>query len=182
MAIAAENAPQTVEMASVLDGIRTESSRTLLELVDESPVLLIFLRHFGCAFCRQTLDDVSKLQAELARRKVRPVFVHLGTPERAKPFFDHYNLAHVERISNPEGNLYGHAAFKLGRLLWLTQFLHLAVWKGWLRGAIASHGIGLIREDASQMPGVFFLRDRAIVSFFRHRTTADRPDYLGLIT
>jgi hypothetical protein len=182
MAIATENASRTAEMASALGGIRTESSRTLLELVDESPVLLIFLRHFGCTFCRQTLDDVSKVQAELARRKVRPIFVHLGTPERAKPYFDHYNLTHVERISDPEGNLYGHAAFKLSRIVWLTQFFQLSVWRAWLRGAVASHGIGLIRENASQMPGVFFLRDRAIVSFFRHRTIADRPDYVGLIT
>ena len=41
---------------------RTETGRTLLELVDESPLLLIFLRHFGCSFCRQTLDDVSRIR------------------------------------------------------------------------------------------------------------------------
>jgi hypothetical protein len=48
---------QDTEMAAVLREYRTETGRTLLELVDESPVLLIFLRHFGCSFCRQTLDD-----------------------------------------------------------------------------------------------------------------------------
>ena len=49
-------------MAAVLAEYRTETGRTLLELVDESPFLLIFLRHFGCSFCRQTLDDVSRIR------------------------------------------------------------------------------------------------------------------------
>jgi hypothetical protein len=76
--------PQATEMAAVVAGYRTESARTLLELVDESPILLIFLRHFGCSFCRQTLDDVSRIREQIEGRGVRPVFVHLGTPERAQ--------------------------------------------------------------------------------------------------
>ena len=77
--------PDTQEMAAVLGEYRTETGRTLLDLVDESPLLLIFLRHFGCSFCRQTLDDVSRIRAQIEARGIRPVFVHLGTPERAKP-------------------------------------------------------------------------------------------------
>jgi hypothetical protein len=41
-----EASPGQAEMAAVLQQHRTESGRTLLELVDESPLLLIFLRHF----------------------------------------------------------------------------------------------------------------------------------------
>jgi hypothetical protein len=56
------------------------------------------------------------------------------------------------------------------------------VWIAWLKGAIFAHGIGAIKEDVSQMPGVFFLRERKIVNLFRHRTIADRPNYLALIS
>src|SRR6266853_1106545 len=79
---------QATEMAAVLGRYRTESGRKLLELLDESPLLLIFLRHFGCSFCRQTLDDVSRIREHIEGRGVRPVFVHLGTPERAKRYCD----------------------------------------------------------------------------------------------
>src|ERR1700756_2702256 len=103
--------PQQTEMAGVLQEYRTESGRTLLELVDESPVLLIFLRHFGCSFCRQTLDDVSRIREQIEARGVRPVFVHLGTPERAKPYFDYYHLSDIERVSDPEATLYGSPVF-----------------------------------------------------------------------
>jgi hypothetical protein len=158
---------------------RTESGRTLLELVDERPVLLVFLRHFGCTFCRQAIDDVSQVRGKLAERGVQVAFVHLGSPERAKPYFDYYKLADVERVSNPDGSLYRDPVFALARVN-LLHMIRPAVWIGWLRGAVFKYRIGLLKEDIQQMPGVFFLKNRAIASVFRHRTIADRPDYFGL--
>ncbi len=169
------------EIASAFAEVRAESGRTLLELVDDGPVLLVFLRHFGCSFCRQALDDVSSVYGDLKGRGIRPVFVHLDPPERAKPFFDYYGLSDVERISNQDGSFYRNSIFALSRVSLLRIGFQPAVWKGWLQDAMIKYGIGLIREDATQMPGVFFLRDRTIVRLFRHRTIADRPDYLRLI-
>jgi peroxiredoxin len=169
--------PDSADLIVVLGATLTESGKTLLELVDEQPVLLVFLRHFGCAFCRQAIDDVSKVRAELAARGVQVVFVHLGTPERAKPYFDYYGLADVERVSNPDGSLYRDPVFALARVS-LFQLIRPAVWIGWFRGALFQYGVGLKKEDIQQMPGVFFLRDRAIANVFRYRTIADRPDYL----
>jgi peroxiredoxin len=176
-----EASPGQTDVAAVLQQYRTESGRTLLELGDESPVLLIFLRHFGCAFCRQTLDDVSKLRREIEAKGVRPVFVHLGTPERAKPYFDYYHLSNIERVSDPQASLYTQPVFNLARKSVFSQILISAVWKAWLQGAIRKYGIGMIKEDADQMPGIFFLRQRAIVRAFRYKTIADEPDYLKLI-
>ncbi len=173
--------PLAGEMAAVLETYQTESGRTLLGLVDESPVLLIFLRHFGCSFCRQTLDDVSRIREQIEGRGVRPVFVHLGTPERAKPYFDYYHLSDVERVSDPEASLYASPVFQVRRKSVFTQFLIPAVWKAWLLGAVGKHGIGMIQEDANQMPAVFYLRERGIAREYRYKTIADRPDYLKLI-
>jgi len=167
------------DLVTLLGETRTESGKTLLELVDERPVLLVFLRHFGCAFCRQAIDDVSKIRAELTARRVQVVFVHLGSPERAQPYFDYYGLTDVERVSNPDGSLYRDPAFTLARVS-VFQLFRPAVWIGWLKGAVFKYRIGLLKEDIQQMPGVFFLRDRAIANVYRHRTIADRPNYLEL--
>ena len=110
-------------MAAVLQQYHTESGRTLLELVDESPLLLIFLRHFGCSFCRQTLDEVSKLRSQIEAKGIRPVFVHLGTPERAKPYFDYYHLSDIERVSDPPASLYARPVFDLARQSAFSHFL-----------------------------------------------------------
>jgi peroxiredoxin len=172
---------ERAEMTAELQPYSAESGRPLLALRDEAPVLLIFLRHFGCSFCRQTLEDVSKIRETLEARGIRPVFVHLGSPERAKPFFDYYHLSDVERVSNPDASLYTVPVFGLQRKNVLFQLLVPNVWKAWLQGALLKHGIGLIKEDGDQMPGIFYIRDRAIVRAFRYRTIADEPDYMRLI-
>jgi len=145
------------EVAKTLGSIRTESGASLSDLVSTSPVLLIFLRHFGCSFCRQTISDVAGLRGELERRGVRPVFVHMGTPERAKPFFDYYGIGDVERVSDPEAVVYRDPVFALPRIHPLRSLFQPAVWRGWLKGSIAKHGIGAIKEDGHQMQGIFFL-------------------------
>src|ERR1700678_1088257 len=90
------------EIAQALASIHTESGASLLALAEESPLLLVFLRHFGCSFCRKAISDVAELRQELIRRGVRPVFVHLGTVEIAKAHFDFYELSDVERVCDPE--------------------------------------------------------------------------------
>ncbi len=171
----------TQDLATTLANIHTESGATLLALTEQSPVLLIFLRHFGCAFCRQAISDISGLREELARRNVRPVFVHLGTPERAKPFFDYYHLPNVERISDPEAILYRTPPFDLGRQHPALQLVTPKVVFAWLTGAIKKYGIGRLQEDAHQMPGIFFLKDGKVARSFRYKTVADQPNYRKLI-
>ena len=168
-------------ITQTLASIHTESGTSLLSLVQASPVLLIFLRHFGCSFCRQAISDIAGLRGELDARGVRPVFVHLGTPERARPYFDYYGIGDVERISDPDASVYRNPLFALGRVHPLWQAVNPVVWAGWLKGAIFKHGIGALREDAHQMPGLFFLKDSRIVRRFRYRTIADQPDYLKLV-
>jgi peroxiredoxin len=169
------------EVAQTLAGIRTESGASLLALAEASPVLLVFLRHFGCSFCRQAISDVADLKGELDKRGVRPVFVHLGTPERAKPFFDYYGIGDVERVSDPEALIYQDPVFALPRMHPALTLLQPSVWVGWLKGAFFKHGIGAIKEDGHQMQGIFFLKGPKIVRQFRYKTIADEPDYLKLV-
>jgi peroxiredoxin len=169
------------ELAQTLASIRTESGASLLELAQASPVLLVFLRHFGCSFCRKAISDVADLQAQLQARGVRPVFVHLGTPELAKVYFEYYGLNDVERVSDPGGAAYRHPAFALPRKRVLAQVVNPVVWAGWLKGAIFQHGIGKIEGDGQQMPGIFFLKGARIARRFVYRTIADEPDYLKLV-
>jgi hypothetical protein len=60
--------PQSTERSNLADSLRefhTETGRSLIDLVDESPVLLIFLRHFACTFCAQALDRVAQVRAQI---------------------------------------------------------------------------------------------------------------------
>jgi len=112
---------------------------------------------------------------------VRPVFVHLGTPELAKPYFDYYGLSEVERVSDPEGAVYRFRIFAVPRKNLVAQVLNPVVWWGWLKGAIFKHGIGKIQGDGQQMQGLFFLKGAKIVRRFIYKTIADEPDYLKMV-
>lgn len=163
----------------MLAAIHTESGADLLTLAEASPVLLVFLRHFGCSFCRHAISQVAKVSGELDARGVRPVFVHRGPPEIAKANFDYYGLNEVERVCDPEAAVYQHPVFSLARKSPLYHVSKLAVWLGWMKHGI---GKGNSQGDIQQMPGVFFLKGPTIVRKFIHRTIADEPDYLGLVS
>jgi AhpC/TSA antioxidant enzyme len=169
------------DLAKLLAEVHTESGKELLALTREAPVLLVFLRHFGCSFCRKAISDVADLGPDLTARGVRPVFVHLGTCEIAKAHFDFYKIPDVERIHDPEAQMYQHRAFGLGRRNPWLSLVTPAVWVGWLKGSIVKHGIGKIQGDGHQMPGIFLLQDAKIERRFVHRNISDEPPYRKLI-
>ena len=167
-------------LQALLSVTPTETGEDLLTLAQSGPVLLIFLRHFGCPFARQSIADVAEAREALAAQGVRPIFIHLADPELARHYFDFYGLSSVDRVADPSAALYRDPLFALAQQNPIWHPINPVVWFGWVRGSLFRHGIGRFQGDGSQMPGVFFLRDAAIVRSFRHRTIAARPDYLKL--
>ena len=161
--------------------VLTESGLSLHALSSARPVLLVFLRHWGCSFCRETLHDLSSIQAEILARGFQLVFVHMGSPARGKPYFDHYHLSSIARISDPEQWLYRHPAFALpAKAIWRHLFDPAAL-RSVLGGIIARNGIGLIhREDADQMPGFFLLHHARVLNGYRYKSIAEKPDFLRM--
>ncbi len=169
------------DLVELFGKTKTQSGKTLLSLLDEKPMLLIFLRHFGCSFCREAIADVAKAMPELDRRGVRPVFVHMAQPERAQVFFARFRIPEVERVSDPTMALYQSPVFRLLKTLVLPEYFGMASIVKWIQRPLLRYGVGMARgEDKTQLPGVFFLRNRTIVKGYRHKTLADRPDYVRL--
>src|SRR5262245_15276946 len=93
------------DLSAALDRARTEDGRSLLELSRGSPVLLVFLRHLGCIFCREALTKLAGLRATIEANGTRLAFVHMGSPEEAGPFFAGFGLGDVPRVSDPDCRL-----------------------------------------------------------------------------
>ena len=170
--------PPDPDLVALFSDARTESGRSVLELLDETPVMLIFLRHFGCSFSRETIHDISKAKPDLDRRGVRPIFVHMGSPERARPFFQRFGLADVERVSDPEMKLYQAPVFHLLKSTVLPHFFGAQAYLKLFKRTLWRYGAGGPgKEDPTQLPGIFFLKNRAIHRAFRHKNLGDRIDY-----
>lgn len=156
---------------------RTQHGTTLLELSHDRELLLVFLRHRGCTFCREALADLREQRSQIEAVGTIPVIVHLSDAARAEAWLDEYGLADLPRIADPSRELY--ASFDLQRGGPLALF-GPKVWLRGLRAALAGHGLGPLDGDGLQMPGAFLVRDGKIRMAFRHRSAADRPDYARL--
>ncbi|MGC8758776.1 MAG: SelL-related redox protein [Bryobacteraceae bacterium] len=159
---------------------RTNMGLTLDELSRLSPVLLVFLRHMGCTFCREALADLAARRRDIEREGARLVLVHMSEEEDAAPFFARYGLQDVQRISDPQRTLY--RAFGLPRGRFGDVLGPKVWWRGFQAGVLGGHGVGRLMGDGFQMPGVFLLFHGEIVRSYRHQSAADRPDYLALVT
>ena len=169
----------SLELDELLDFYTTNRNESLKELSYKQPILLIFLRHFGCAFCKETLWLLQKLRVDIENKGTLITLVHLHTEAEAQTEFLKYNLADLDRIADPESMLY--KGFNLKRAT-LSQLLGIKVWiRGmylWLtKGTFINTPDGV---NAFQMPGVFLIHKGEIIKKYIHPTAADIPPYLEL--
>lgn len=173
-----ENTERDALAGAMRDAV-TNGGKSLRELTDARPQLVVFLRHAGCPFCREAASDLSARRKTIEARGVGLVLVHQNTEPEAKEFFAMYGLEDVPRISDPERALY--RAFDLKRgSLW--QIFGPKVWWRSIVALVGGHRAGRVAGDAFQMPGAFLIDSGVIVSAHRHRSQADRPDYDELAT
>jgi hypothetical protein len=142
------------------------------------PTLVVLLRSFGCTFCREAMADVAAAKHAIHDAGANIAFVHGASSIEAAPWFTKYGLDDVMAISDPE--LAHYKAFGLSQL----PVTSLVDPKAWARGAVCalSHGFGSQSfEMMKQLPGVFLVQQDRVLSEYRHRSPADRPDYLALV-
>jgi peroxiredoxin len=157
---------------------RSHLGHTLAELSQGQNVLVLFLRHSGCTFCREALDDLSKQRPKIEGEGTKLAVVHLGAEDAAaERFFAAYSLQDVDRFSDPDKKLY--QAFELKRGT-VGQLLGPTVWWRGMLAFFRGNGLGMLNGDGLQMPGAFVIRDSQIVKAYRHATAANRPSYVEL--
>lgn len=158
----------------------TSYQRTIFEASEESPILLVFLRHFGCTFCREALAYIAEHKNEIEADGAKIVLVHMVSQSEAKDALEKYGLSEMEHVSDEESFLYKSFKLRRGRF---SQLFGLKVWlRGLYIGLVKKHGIGPIQGDEYQMPGVFLIDNGQIVKEFLHKSASDVPPYLELAT
>lgn len=154
---------------------RTSEGVSLLEMSERSPVLVVFLRHLGCTFCREALSDMARAKPTIENAGVRICLVHMVGDEKAAAYFTRYNMGEAARVSDPGKALY--KAFKLSRGT-LAQLFGPRLWvRGFKAAILDRHFVGTLQGDGLQLPGAFLVRNGEIVRSFRHADAGDRPDY-----
>jgi peroxiredoxin len=164
--------------ATALENFKDQSGRSLRQLSDEQPCLVVFLRHAGCTFCREAVTDLVRDRERIVASGSRVVLVHMMPESDAAPFFKRYGAGDWSRVSDPEQKLYD--AFEIPN----GSFAQLLGPKNWWWGAKAlfgkGHAVGWPVGNVRRLPGSFLLHHGRVEKAFRGDSSSDRPDYCEL--
>jgi hypothetical protein len=170
-------------MSSVVDALRVSCNQfgdPLAGASESGPLLIVFLRHFGCALCREMVADVARQRKALAAAGLQVVFVHMHPEAMAAEYFAGYGLEDIWRVSDPERHLY--TAFGLERV-------RPSHWVSWpvLRRYIdaifrGGHRPGYVGGNVLQMPGAFVVHRGAIRKTFRPASVSERFDAIAFVS
>lgn len=146
--------------------LSTGETVPLRSLYEKERMVLIFLRHLGCVFCKEHVAQL-RHHADL-----NIVFVTLGNVEQTEAFRKKMRSPH-RFICDPEKKL--HALFNLNRG-GLAEFLNPHIVVRAVAAALKGHFNGLPQGDATQMPGVFLIEQDGTVEWEqRAKDIADNP-------
>lgn len=145
---------------------------TLADQLGDDVTLLVFLRHFGCVFCRETVADLRQTsEADPSFPKVLLVFQ--GSPTEGRAFLRRF-WPGARAIADRGKRLY--AAVGIGRG-GLRQMFGPGVWKAVRRARAKGLTQGPPSGDIWMMPGVFLVREGAIVWAHEYAHAGDQPDF-----
>lgn len=158
-------------LSRTLSRFRTQRGKSLLQLSNEQPVLVIFLQRFGYEFSHELLADIGKKQESIENRGAKLVFVHLAKEEKAAAYFKRAGLENEHRISDPNGIMY--QAFELEK----TVPDQNGGWGSHLLQKIPFFKLSRVKGSVRNMPGAFLINRSKIVKSYRYRETSESPDF-----
>lgn len=138
---------------------------SLADLVTlQTPTLVVFLRHGGCTFCRESLQLLKAAQDQgTLPPEATLAFVHMGANDsvETEALMQRFGHADAPRFSDPACQLYRLAGFRrhtLGEV-----FGPRVWWRGLAVGVGQALGIGLLMGDGFRQGGwVFYHQGRII--------------------
>jgi hypothetical protein len=190
----APGAAEPLSLDEAIHSVRSQRGRTIAELSatgrtsvslvrdnrDGCPtpgVLVLFIRHAGCTFCREALAELAAARGRLEAQGLALAVVHMSQAGPAAALLARYGLDDIDHYSDPDCRLF--RAFSLARgSLW--QVLGPDVWRRGM-AALLKHGIGKPAGDGFQLGGAFLVREGKIVSARQLRTAAERVDFAALV-
>jgi hypothetical protein len=157
----------------------TSAGETLAILSEQSPVLLVMLRHEGCTFCRNAMSDIARLRDRIEKVGTRIVLGHMSTVDGFAAFAARYGLSALASVSDPDRALYKGLGLRRGTFLQVLD--PKGLWRV-IKATLAGHRPGRIWGDPFQLPGAFLIHRGQVVRAHPYLNASDRPDYVSLAT
>jgi peroxiredoxin len=142
----------------------------LADLWRDGPVVLAFVRHLGCIFCREAIARLATLHPTLAESGARVVVVTMANPEQADSFC-RQRAPGLLCVAEPTADLHRRYGLRQGTVLELAGPASLLAGA---RATLAGHAQGLGRPigDPTMLPGTFVIDQRGHVAYAHYAAHA----------
>jgi len=145
----------------------------LASLWPHGPVLVVFLRHFGCIFCRELLAELQERSAELAQAGLLVVAIGLGEPRHALRIGHRY-APDITVLAAPTADAY--AAYGIVRA-GMKQILSPRTFAAGARAALSGSVQTKPTGDQQMVGGAFVVAQQGAVRFAHYDAfPGDKPD------
>ncbi|HVW90300.1 MAG TPA: peroxiredoxin-like family protein [Gaiellaceae bacterium] len=144
------------------------------------PNVTTFVRHFGCLFCHQMVNELVTRIPEIVGRGARVVIIGNGTLEQARHFFSERKLPRsgVDVVTDPRRESYAAAGLERGLFRTFNGSSATAYRAARARG----HRVTGLFGDLTQLGGLFVIQPPAtLVYAHRSRFAGDHPDMTDVL-
>lgn len=153
---------RTPTIDAALEARTDPSGRSLRELSEAGPLVLVLVRHAGCTFCRTVLEELGTRLEGVSSAGGSVVVAHLGESDGAiRPLLERFGLGAVEAVADPRGELYRALELPRGRF---GQLFGLREFARGLGAASRGHWPRGLAGDGLQLGGAFVIRGGRVVA------------------
>jgi peroxiredoxin len=135
-----------------------------------APVVVVFVRHYGCIFCRERAAEVLSSRSAIESKGARIVFVGTGLPAMASDFAVQ-QAGGLPVLSDPTRRIFELAGMRRGLSTVLRLKTFLNSWRAFRRG----HRQTKVQGDPWQQGGVLVLDKSGAIAHAQRDSAAGDP-------
>lgn len=168
------SAPQVGDLAPNI-AVQDVDGRVLQldTLWQDGPLLLTFLRHFGCPMCKAFVAQLREVYPELQSLGVEIATMTMGRPDMTREFCRQQDIPFA-CLADPERQVYQ----AYGLIDSLIGATHPTTWLSYARSVLRGHlpAPMPLGTPHGQLSGAFLIDQQGVVRFaHRNQTAADNP-------
>jgi len=139
----------------------------------DRPLIVTFMRHFGCAFCREHLIQMGRAWTDIRDTGADAVAIFQYRAESTRNFCRARKVP-FDCLGDPEKK--GYAAVGLERGM-RREYLGAKVARGWLRAARSGAVVGIPHGDVALRPATFVVAPggRVVLAHYNEDSTDNPP-------
>lgn len=167
--------PSTDLLDATLLGL--DAASTSLRAMLRGPLVVVFVRHYGCIFCRERAAEVRAHRASIEKKGAAIVFVGNGLPAMAREFAAQ-NADGLPVLSDPTKKTFELAGMRRGLSTVLRPSMLTNAWRAFRSG----HRQTKVQGDPWQQGGAIVLgKDGVVLHAQRDCAAGDAIDWSRVV-